>query len=343
MCEKGACGAGTGLPDGSSCASASECASGSCTNGICGSGSNGTAGSGGAAGTGGAGGAGGSTGTGGTCPNSDPVITAGSGGSSSTSTSLPPVVCGSDGGESQDQLGCDCTPGTSRACYTGPAGTRGVGSCHDGTQTCLSQGELTGTYDVCVGAVTDCTPPPSLCADKVVNNEPEILAAYSPAPGEAVAKNGQIKVWVNDEWPPFISQGEQVDPNTGAVLTPGDRAGKAPDGYLFEPALYISPDTAESGGTPHFPQWIKGQYNNDPAAGKPKGGGMMMGTGPFLVQGAAVDAVPSGTPLREKYLDEYVWDVCALGLGPGTYTAEFVIIDGDQDRAIGCVTIVIAP
>jgi hypothetical protein len=189
--------------------------------------------------------------------------------------------------------------------------------------------------------VCEVPPPPALCKDATVNNEPEILAAYLPATGQTVARNGQIKVWVNDEWPPFIAQGEVVDPKTGAVLTPGDRAGKAPDGYLFEPALYIAPETAESGGTPHFPQWIKGQYNNNPAAGKPKGG--KMGTAPVFAQGAPMDPVPSGTPMREKYADEYVWDVCALGLAPGTYTAEFVIIDGDQDRAVGCVTIVIAP
>jgi hypothetical protein len=229
-----------------------------------------------------------------------------------------------------------------------------VSTCQDGTQLCISEGELTGTYDVCKGAVTDCgPPPPSLCANKTVNNEPEILAAYSPSPGEAVANNGQIKVWVNDEWPPFIAQGEQVDPTTGAILTPGDRTAKAPDGYLYEPALYIAPETAESGGTPHFPQWIKGQYNNNPVAGKPMGGpkggpmggpmGNMKNVQPTIVEGPSIDPVPTGTPLREKYADEYIWDVCALGLAPGTYNAEFVIIDGDQDRAIGCVTIVIAP
>jgi hypothetical protein len=215
-----------------------------------------------------------------------------------------------------------------------------VGSCSDGTQVCVTQGELTGTFALCTGSVTNCAqppPPPSLCANTTVNNEPIILAGFSPVSGQSVARNGQIKVWIQDEWPPFISQGEKVDPATGAVLTPGDRTAKAPDGYLFEPALYIAPQSAATGGTPHFPQWVKGQYNNNPAAGKPTKGSTP------ATQGAPIDPVPAGTVLKEKYVDEYIWDVCALGLAPGSYTAEFVIIDGDQDRAVGCVTIVIAP
>ncbi len=34
--------------------------------------------------------------------------------------------------------GCACILGESRACYGGPAATRGVGQCHDGTNTCVS-------------------------------------------------------------------------------------------------------------------------------------------------------------------------------------------------------------
>lgn len=337
-CTKHACAPGSGLTDGKSCSSAAECASGACTNGICGSetsgGTGGTSGGGSGAVTGGGG-------SGACSASSGPPASGGSGGTQVGT--VPPVTCDLDGGGSQDQIGCSCTPGASRACYTGPSGTRGTGACRDGTQVCITQGELTGTYGVCTGAVTDCAeppPPPSLCTNDAVNNEPEILAAYSPAMGQSVARNGQIKVWVNDEAPPFIAQNEKVDPTTGAVLTPGDRTGKAADGYLWEPALYIAPQSAETGGTPHFPQWIKGHYNNNPLAGKPMGGRGAPVPGTI---GAPMDAVPAGTTLKEKYTDEYVWDVCALGLAPGTYTAEFVIHDGDTDRGVGCVTIVIAP
>ena len=183
-------------------------------------------------------------------------------------------------------------------------------------------------------------PPPSLCSNNEVNNEPEILAGYSPAEGESVSQGDQIQVWVNDEWPELIAPNEEVDPATGAVLTPGDREAKAPDGYLWEPALYIAPLTAESGGPPHFPQYIKGWYNNVPPANgvKPKGGKMAQVVGS---SGASVDTAPAGVSLREKYTTELVWNVDALGLGPGTYSGEFVIGDGDLDRAVGCVTIVI--
>jgi hypothetical protein len=155
-----------------------------------------------------------------------------------------------------------------------------------------------------------------------------------------VSQGGQNQVWVNDEWPELIAPNEEIDATTGAVLTPGDREAKAPDGYLWEPALYIAPLTAESGGPPHFPQYIKGWYNNVPPANgvKPKGGKMAQALGS---SGASVDAAPAGVSLREKYTTELVWNVDALGLGPGTYSGEFVIGDGDLDRAVGCVTIVI--
>jgi hypothetical protein len=181
-------------------------------------------------------------------------------------------------------------------------------------------------------------PPPELCTDKQINNEPEILAAYSPATGESVSQGGQIKVWINDEWPELIAPDEQIDESTGAIVTPGDRTAKAPDGYLWEPALYIAPMTAESGGTAHFPQFIKGWYNNVPPASGMRPHGMMQVAGS---PGTVIEPPPAGTTLKDKYSTELIWNVDALDLGPGTYMAEFVILDGDRDRAIGCVTITI--
>jgi len=172
---------------------------------------------------------------------------------------------------------------------------------------------------------------PALCTDKAINNEPEILAAYAPAQGQLASANGQIKVWVNDERPELISAGEQIDAASGMITTPGDRTAKAPDGYLWEPALYISPDTAEKGGKPYFPQLIRGWYNNMPPYVR---GAQVAG-----VEVTGMDAPPSGTRTPERYTTELVWDVSALGLKPGRYGAEFVIHDGDRDRAVGCVTI----
>ena len=44
--------------------------------------------------------------------------------------------------------GCSCAPGSSRACYGGPAGTRDAGACHAGTQACAPTG-----WGACMGAV----------------------------------------------------------------------------------------------------------------------------------------------------------------------------------------------
>ncbi|MEZ4464366.1 MAG: MopE-related protein [bacterium] len=46
---------------------------------------------------------------------------------------------------------CTCTPGGSRDCYPGPAGTQEVGLCAGGTQTCPLSGPA--TWSTCAGAV----------------------------------------------------------------------------------------------------------------------------------------------------------------------------------------------
>ncbi|MBI4819230.1 MAG: hypothetical protein HY791_23360 [Deltaproteobacteria bacterium] len=53
------------------------------------------------------------------------------------------VVCGSGQDSHCNGIideGCNCSPGETRACYTGPTATRGVGLCHDGSQTCVGDG-----------------------------------------------------------------------------------------------------------------------------------------------------------------------------------------------------------
>ena len=57
-----------------------------------------------------------------------------------------------------------CEPGSSRACYSGPAGTAGVGVCRAGTETCRADGsgygpcagEVTPSAEVCDGLDNDC-------------------------------------------------------------------------------------------------------------------------------------------------------------------------------------------
>jgi hypothetical protein len=272
------------------------------------------------------------------------------------------VRAGADGGaasESSGKAACN-SPGQTRTCCTGgtstcagPAEFTFWGPCLDAQGKTLAcsrcadnefgpgcdagvpdGGTACGTAEFSASCDAGV---PRLCSDSTINNEPEILAAYTPASGRSVSAHGQIKVWVNDERAPIIAPNEVVDLDTGLIRTPGDRTAKAGDGYLWEPALYIAPQTAENGGTPHFPQAIKGWYNNNPASGKGK---------PSSSLGAQVngmDSPPAGTLLPERFTGEDIWDVDALGLAPGTYIAEFVIHDGDKDRAVGCTTIVVEP
>lgn len=59
----------------------------------------------------------------------------------------------------------ECSPGASGTCYTGPAGTQGVGICASGTQTC----DPTGLLGVCTGQVLPQTEIPSNGIDEDCN------------------------------------------------------------------------------------------------------------------------------------------------------------------------------
>lgn len=62
-----------------------------------------------------------------------------------------------DGKQNEEGPGCVCVPGTTASCYSGPAGTAGVGACKAGTRTCNAQGTA---YGSCVGEVL---PAPESC------------------------------------------------------------------------------------------------------------------------------------------------------------------------------------
>ncbi|WP_437815088.1 hypothetical protein [Sorangium sp. So ce1078] len=80
---------------------------------------------------------------------------------------------GGDGAGSTGTGGGDppamCMPGSVVACYTGPAGTRGVGPCAPGTQTCLPDG---AGYGPCVGEVTPAAEVCATPADEDCDGEP---------------------------------------------------------------------------------------------------------------------------------------------------------------------------
>jgi hypothetical protein len=225
--------------------------------------------------------------------------------------------------------------GTNYACGDGEFGPNCVPSTPDSGLPVCGPGEFGPT---CAGD-GGIPPMPKLCDDRSINNEPEILAGYSPAMNQTVSQNGQIKVWVTDECPLLVAPDEQIDATTGVVMKAGDRSAVAEDNFLLEPALYIAPASAESGGTPHFPQYIKGWHNNV----RPPFVPYRCRNDPNLmaVEVPGIDAPPPGASLSEMYDSEVIWDVKSLGLKPGTYTGEFLIHDGDHDRGIGCVTITV--
>jgi hypothetical protein len=173
-----------------------------------------------------------------------------------------------------------------------------------------------------------------------VNNEPEILAGFSPDDGQSVAYGGQIKAWVTDEWVMVIAPNEQIDPNTGAIAVPGDRTARGPDGYLWEPALYVAPENADNGGTPHFPTAIKGIYNSTSTSGGV--GKVAAGMDP-IPAGATGNPGCPGTAKALKYTSEIIWDVKSLGIGPGKHLIQLVVHDGDEDLGVGCLRIVVTP
>jgi len=54
-------------------------------------------------------------------------------------------------GQVNEEGGCACVPGEMGACYSGPMGSKDVGSCHGGTQVCNADGL---GYGPCMGEVT---------------------------------------------------------------------------------------------------------------------------------------------------------------------------------------------
>ncbi|MFT3769337.1 MAG: MopE-related protein [Minicystis sp.] len=62
-----------------------------------------------------------------------------------------PVDDDCNGQTNEGGAGCVCVPNATVSCYSGPAGTQGVGACHAGTKTCNAQGTA---YGSCVGEVT---------------------------------------------------------------------------------------------------------------------------------------------------------------------------------------------
>jgi len=169
--------------------------------------------------------------------------------------------------------------------------------------------------------VTITPPTTNLCRKGGANKHPEALIAYSPQQAQAVSSTGQIKLWVSDTRPPFISPNEIITKATGDVKTPGDRTVAAPDTYLLGPQLYILPKSVENKGKAYFPTKVQGDYNNLVMVGVSYGGD---------------NPPPNALPLS-RYTVEFVWNVKDIGLTDGEYQIEFVAHDGNLRLGVRCM------
>ena len=85
-------------------------------------------------------------------------------------------------GDLTDGCGTVCTPGSIAACYDGPVGTDGVGTCAAGSRVCSADGS---GYGACSGAVT---PAAELCGDQLDTDcDGETDETCVCAPGSMIA------------------------------------------------------------------------------------------------------------------------------------------------------------
>jgi putative metal-binding protein len=73
--------------------------------------------------------------------------------------------------------GCVCVPNAGQSCYSGPAGTQGIGACKAGTRTCNSQGTA---YGACIGEVDPITESCATSADDNCNGTANEGCVCSP-------------------------------------------------------------------------------------------------------------------------------------------------------------------
>ena len=171
-------------------------------------------------------------------------------------------------------------------------------------------------------AATITPPASSLCQKGGANKNPDLIIATSPSNGTGIQSDSQVKVWINDTAPIKIAPAELVTRGSGAISSAGDRTARAPDGYIWEPAVYIMPNTIDANGTPFFPTFIRGAYNN----------------GDTRVSYGA-DQVPNNVTFTDKGRSvELIWNVKDLNLGPGAYQLQFVAHDDNANMAVKCIS-----
>jgi len=127
-------------------------------------------------------------------------------------TCLTPEDDDCDGPFNEEGEGCVCLPLTIESCYSGPAGTDGVGICDDGIRTCDGQGT---SWSDCEGETTPATED---CASPIDEN---CLGVGSDGCSGDPAWSFVIGDTQDD-----VARSVAIDPATGAIVVVGSFSGQ---------------------------------------------------------------------------------------------------------------------
>ena len=120
---------------------------------------------------------------------------------------------------------CECAPGSTKSCYTGPAGTESVGPCHAGTATCDSSGRWESCDGEVVPSGNECEP--GDCNGVACPSGTPLRGATQTgtgtAIGQGVATDGAGNVFVSGSF------SGTVDFGCGPMTSPG-----SDDGFLIK-------------------------------------------------------------------------------------------------------------
>ncbi len=190
------------------------------------------------------------------------------------------------------------------------------------------------------------------------SGEPGILYAAKPGPNDIASATDTIKLWYSDEHALTLGVGAispMVNHPVDQIANPqvGDTTQRDPYGFPQFPALFIVDVTfdpkntvgdAQHGGIPIPPSIVYGTWKAANAADPPANGWNVGAGDPFPSQPTNIQH--SGTTrIENEYGAEIEWNISSLNLAPGhSYKAQFVVHDGDSNRAggdigIGCTTV----
>ncbi len=158
-------------------------------------------------------------------------------------------------GPNDPNPGCACINGQSRACYSGPFGTEGVGTCRAGNQTCAA-----GSWSQCANEVVpkpedSCVPPNAVyasyvtsdtnCSGALERHEPEAAPTASASGGRSLTPPSGVFSAL--EVPPLETVSFSANPSDVDGTT----------GFSYEWRLLSAPQgntaalSGASGGTPN--------------------------------------------------------------------------------------------